>query len=302
MTADLPVLNPQPHDPGAESAGGLSNWEGRDAPLATLLRNLRHVVEERTALLRDLTRLVQELEEAAKPGHEQGEDQKERKEPRLLEGQIRAREPDMVLASELQGAVVSLPAEKRIGEVDDLIIKADGLGPPVVAPSLGQSALFLARTVRLIFWPRLDGPDRRELHGPAHDNRNSVAHLPGLLAHHRRVRAMDPCRRREGAHQQQGRHAVRQHGRLRRAVAECRVVHEVEKTRRWPRDLSLSRPRLLSPLATEASDFRAWRTRGSVGTASPEAWAPRPGGRDHGARCRLEGQHDIRQREKPDRH
>jgi hypothetical protein len=110
-------------------------------------------VEERTALLRDLTRLVQELEEAAKPGHEQGEDQKERKEPRLLEGQIRAREPDMVLASELQGAVVSLPAEKRIGEVDDLIIKADGLGPPVVAPSLGQSALFLARTVRLIFGP-----------------------------------------------------------------------------------------------------------------------------------------------------
>jgi hypothetical protein len=187
------------------------------------------VVQERTALLRDIARLVQELEEATKPGHKQGEGQKEKKNVRLLEGQIRAREPDMVLASELQRAIVSLPAEKRIGEVDDLIIKTDGnvagvvvgicdengrgksialklelfevtlepggrtrvtltakkedlqlapdfkpraeqkrdtpnranawrprwpsLGPSVVAPYRGQSALFLARTVRLIFGP-----------------------------------------------------------------------------------------------------------------------------------------------------
>jgi hypothetical protein len=225
MAADIRLLNAQAHDPGAQNDAGLSDWEGCDAPLATLLRNLRHVVEERTVLLRDLTRLVQELEEATKPG----EDQKEKKEARLLEGQIRARKPDMVLASELQRAVVSSPAEKRIGEVDDLITKADGnvagvvvgirdengrgksialklelfevtpepggrtvvtlnaksdnlqlapdfkpkaeqkrdtpdranvwrprwpcLGPPVVAPCLGQSALFLARTVRLIFGP-----------------------------------------------------------------------------------------------------------------------------------------------------
>jgi hypothetical protein len=127
MAADLRLLIPQPHGTDAQNGAGFSG-EGRDAPFGTLLRKLGHVVEERTALLRDLAALVRELEEATKPGREldEDEDQKKKKKVRLLGGQIRAREPDIVLASALRRAVVSSPDEKRIGAVEDLIINADG--------------------------------------------------------------------------------------------------------------------------------------------------------------------------------
>jgi hypothetical protein len=81
--------------------------------------------DQLTSLLSDLQRLVQELDPPQATGGQQDE-QKNKKEIGLPEGQIGARDPDTVLASKLMNAIVSSPDEKRIGEVNDLIITADG--------------------------------------------------------------------------------------------------------------------------------------------------------------------------------
>ena len=71
--------------------------------------------DQLTSLLSDLQALLQGLN---KP--------KDKEEARPLEGQIRTREPDTVLASKVKNAIVASPDEKRIGEVHDMIINADG--------------------------------------------------------------------------------------------------------------------------------------------------------------------------------
>jgi hypothetical protein len=117
MTADVRRLNPQPSEPGPRNDDGLGTREGRDAPLATLPLKLRHVAQERTALLRDITRLTQELDAMAQPGREcpEGEDPQDRANV------ARPRWPYLV--------------------------------PPVLAGCIGHSAAFVARTGRLILGP-----------------------------------------------------------------------------------------------------------------------------------------------------
>jgi hypothetical protein len=80
------------------------------------------MTQQLTSLIEDLRRLVAEIEKSSK-GNSQDE---EKKEIRLLEGQIPTRAPDMLLASKLRNAAVYSPDETRIGDVNDLIIKADG--------------------------------------------------------------------------------------------------------------------------------------------------------------------------------
>jgi hypothetical protein len=80
------------------------------------------MAQQLTSLIEDLRRLVLEIEKSSK-GNAQDE---EKKEIRLLEGQIQARDPDTVLASKLRNAAVYSPDEARIGDVNDLLIKPDG--------------------------------------------------------------------------------------------------------------------------------------------------------------------------------
>jgi hypothetical protein len=95
-----------------------------------------------TSLLNDLQRLVQELDPPqATAGHQ--DDQKNKQEVGLPEGQVRARDPDTVLASNLMNAIVSSPDEKRIGEVNDLIITADGKVAGVVIGFGGDNNIAL---------------------------------------------------------------------------------------------------------------------------------------------------------------
>jgi hypothetical protein len=91
--------------------------------IATLLLDLRAGWKITQKVYSDLCRLLQELEAATA----QLEVNKEEKQKdRFLEGQIRIREPDSILASKLQSATVSSPDNQFIGDVNDLIIKTDG--------------------------------------------------------------------------------------------------------------------------------------------------------------------------------
>ena len=76
-----------------------------------------------TGLVGDLHRLVLEVEKSQK---QRNEEEKDKTEGRPLEGQIRTLAPDTILASTLRNAIVYSPDETRIGDVNDLIIKADG--------------------------------------------------------------------------------------------------------------------------------------------------------------------------------
>jgi hypothetical protein len=79
-----------------------------------------------TSLLSELQRLVQELNDQWKLTVDQQDNQKESKEIRLLEGQICAPGPDRILASKLKNSILMSPDEKVLGEINDLIIQADG--------------------------------------------------------------------------------------------------------------------------------------------------------------------------------
>ena len=79
------------------------------------------MAQQLTSLIEDLRRLVLELEKSSKSAQDD-----DKKEIRLLEGQIQTREPDTVLASKLRNAAVYSPDETRIGDVADLLIKPDG--------------------------------------------------------------------------------------------------------------------------------------------------------------------------------
>jgi hypothetical protein len=118
MTADLRRLNPQPGDAGAGSKLGRRKCEGGDAAVAALHRKLRHVLEERTALLRDITRLVQELDAVTPPSREG------------LEGEV----PH-------DRANVARPRWPYL------------MAPVVADCCIGHSAEFLVRTGRLILGP-----------------------------------------------------------------------------------------------------------------------------------------------------
>lgn len=105
-------------------------------------------------LLIDLQRLVQELDVA-----KAADEKKAKKEIKPLEGQILTRDPDTVLASKLRNAVVSSPDEQRIGEVNDLLIKADGKVAGVIVGVGGDKNIAL-ELERFTLTPEPDGRAR----------------------------------------------------------------------------------------------------------------------------------------------
>jgi hypothetical protein len=82
-----------------------------------------------------------------------------RKEILLLEGQIRTRDPDTVLASKLKNAIVASPDEKKIGEAADLIINADGNVAGLVI-GIGGGKNIALKLERLKLTPEPDGRAR----------------------------------------------------------------------------------------------------------------------------------------------
>lgn len=110
------------------------------------------MTERITSLLSDLARLVRELDGPVKTAALKGKT----KEVRLLEGQIVTREPETVLASKLTKAIVSSADGKRIGEVSDLIIKADGQVSGVVI-GVGDSKRIALKVERFKVTPEPDG-------------------------------------------------------------------------------------------------------------------------------------------------
>jgi sporulation protein YlmC with PRC-barrel domain len=67
---------------------------------------------------------TQPTQQQAQPGDQQ--DKNGNRGARQVEGQIETKEPDMVLVSNLWNANVYGSDEKRIGDVNDIIIKSDG--------------------------------------------------------------------------------------------------------------------------------------------------------------------------------
>ena len=104
--------------------------------------------DQLTSLLSDLQALLQGLN---KP--------KDKEEVRPLEGQIRTREPDTVLASKPKNAIVASPDEKRIAEVNDLIINADGKVAGIVI-SVGDAKNIALKLERFELTPQPDGSVR----------------------------------------------------------------------------------------------------------------------------------------------
>jgi hypothetical protein len=98
-----------------------------------------------TSLLSDLQDLLQVLNQS-----------RDKKEVEPIEGQIRTRGPDTVLASNLKNAIVSSPDEERIGKVNDLIIKADGNVAGVVI-SVGDDKHIALKLERFELTPQPDG-------------------------------------------------------------------------------------------------------------------------------------------------
>lgn len=140
------------------------------APTPTVLREVRRAVEEiasglsdLTALLSYLAVLVQKLEEATEYVKEKDRTQKGNAAGRRLEGQILARELDMVLGSKLTCAIVSSPDGNRIGDVNDLIIKTNGTVVGVVVGVDGDKNIAV-ELERFEVTPRPDGGARVMLH------------------------------------------------------------------------------------------------------------------------------------------
>jgi hypothetical protein len=80
--------------------------------------------EQIISLVSDLQRLVQELHSQSQATGDQQDNQRD--EIRLLDGQIRTRDSDTLLASKLTNSILFSPDDKSLGEVIDLIIQADG--------------------------------------------------------------------------------------------------------------------------------------------------------------------------------
>jgi hypothetical protein len=110
------------------------------------------MAQQLTSLIEDLRRLVLEIEKSQKD--------KDKKEIRLLEGQIRTRDPDTVLASKLRDAAVYSPDESRIGDVHDLIIKADGKVEGVVVGVAGGEKDIALKLERFEVTPEPNGSAR----------------------------------------------------------------------------------------------------------------------------------------------
>jgi hypothetical protein len=106
------------------------------------------MTDQLRSLLDDLHALVQLLN-----------NQKPKKGAQPVEGQILARGPDTVLASKLKNASVTSPDEKRIGEVNDLIIKADGTVAGLVIGVGGDKNIAL-KFERFKLTPEPDGRAR----------------------------------------------------------------------------------------------------------------------------------------------
>jgi hypothetical protein len=113
------------------------------------------MAQQLTALIEDLRRLVLEIEKSQKDGA-----QEEKKEVRLLEGQISTRDPDTVLASKLRNAAVYSPDEEKIGDVHDLIIKADGKVEGVVVGVAGGEKDIALKLERFQVTPEPNGSAR----------------------------------------------------------------------------------------------------------------------------------------------
>ena len=113
-----------------------------------------------TELVADLRRLVLEIEKSQKEKKKGDQQDKAKKEARPIEGQIRAREPDMVLASKVTNAVVYAPDETEIGDVNDLIIKADGKVEGVVVGVNGGKKSVALKLERFKVTPQPDGRAR----------------------------------------------------------------------------------------------------------------------------------------------
>jgi hypothetical protein len=111
--------------------------------------------DQLTSLLTDLQRLTQQLKTSMATG-DQHDNQKDKEEVRLLEGQIQTRDADTVLASKLKSAIVSSPDEKRIGEVNDLIISAGGNVEGIVIGVADDKNIAL-KLDRFKLTPELDG-------------------------------------------------------------------------------------------------------------------------------------------------
>jgi hypothetical protein len=113
------------------------------------------MAQQLTALIEDLRRLVLEIEKSQKDGGQQ-----DKKKIRILEGQIRTRDPDTVLASKLKNAAVYSPDESRIGDVHDLIIKADGRVEGVVVGVAGGEKDVALKLERFEVTPEPNGSAR----------------------------------------------------------------------------------------------------------------------------------------------
>jgi sporulation protein YlmC with PRC-barrel domain len=113
------------------------------------------MVQQLTALIEDLRRLVLEIEKSQKDGGQQ-----DKKNVRILEGQIRTRDPDTVLASKLKNAAIYSPDESRIGDVHDLIIKADGRVEGVVVGVAGGEKDVALKLERFEVTPEPNGSAR----------------------------------------------------------------------------------------------------------------------------------------------
>jgi hypothetical protein len=112
-----------------------------------------------TGLVGGLHRLVLEVEKSHK--QRQGDQQdKDKDEDRLLEGQIRAREPDTVLASKLKNAIVYSPDESKIGDISDLLIKANGKIEGIVIRVDGGEKNVALKWERFKVTPEPDGDAR----------------------------------------------------------------------------------------------------------------------------------------------
>jgi hypothetical protein len=117
------------------------------------------MADQITELVADLRRLVLEIERSQQDKKKGNGQEKEKKEVRL-EGQILAREPDMILVSKLKNAGVYAPDETKIGDVSDLIIKPDGKVEGVIVGVNGGEKNVALKTERFKLTPEPDGRAR----------------------------------------------------------------------------------------------------------------------------------------------
>jgi hypothetical protein len=118
------------------------------------------------ALLADLHALVEVLN-----------NQMDKKRARPIAGLIRTRDPDTVLASKLNDAIVSSPDGDSLGEVNDLIIKADGHVAGIVIGVGGDKKIAL-KLERFKLTPEPDGRARITLNAQREDLQQAPGFKP----------------------------------------------------------------------------------------------------------------------------